>query len=247
MRIIFRSSKGLRQRGKGRQIFYSAIFWVSVYDRDVVHKSPRAMHTNARWAFYRTIHESLETNGAPTRDETDSYGLLDRGKKSPLFPVLLFLFPFSQSLLLSLFLPLYFFAFFPSFFYFLLSLTLSLSLSPFRSFRSPYTTHFSFIAVALSPPASPAFPFLRPHLCASSSPDSARGTRRQYNTQKSRLASHLRFLFLPDLQPRNSPPIFALFTQPPLTPSSTTRSSVLLRHATRLAPRPSITRILFVM
>lgn len=100
------------------------------------------------------------------------------------------------------------------FFYFVLSLTLSLSLSPFRSFRSPCTTHFSFIAVALSPPASLAFPFLRPHLCASSSPDSARGTRRQYNTQKSRLASHLRFLFLPDLQPRNSPPIFALFTQP---------------------------------
>lgn len=116
MRIIFRSSKGLRQRGKGRQIFYSAIFRVSVHDRDVVHKSPRAMHTNARWAFYRTIHESLETNGAPTCDETDSYGLVDWGKKSPLFPVLLFLFPFSQSLLLSLFLPLYSFASFSSFF-----------------------------------------------------------------------------------------------------------------------------------
>lgn len=62
-------------------------------------------------------------------------------------------------------------------------------------------------------------------------------TRRQYNTQKSRLASHLRFLFL-EFHPRTRH-LFSLFSTCPFLPSSADAHpisaspvpSVLLRHA----------------
>lgn len=55
--------------GKGKKrTFCSATFRLSVHDRDIAHKSFRAMHTNARLAFYRMVHESLETSSAAWRN-----------------------------------------------------------------------------------------------------------------------------------------------------------------------------------
>lgn len=89
------------------------------------------------------------------------------------------------------------------------------------------------------------------------------GARRQYNTQKSRLASHLRFLFL-EFHPRILPPIFALFNPGPFSfstalalvasasPSSSTRLPPFSFRSSSsrqlgYTPWKSITCILFVM